>query len=615
MSTPHSAPSAHRGRGRPRRGRPAGHAHPQPPATHAPAAATSATVPPGSVRFRDFSSLSPQLLSSIPFEFCTEVQAATLPSIIDNHDVLAQAKTGTGKTLAFLVPSIQRLLNQPAAPAAGHTSVLVLSPTRELAAQIGAAAEGLLKGGSYAVKCVVGGTNMDRDVRDLKNGRADVLVATPGRLVDLIENGGIRPRFAQLRTLVLDEADRLLDQGFRRELLKILEAMPDRKAVPRQTLLFSATIPGEVHSIASIALSMDHKFISTLKDEDVNAHEHVVQEVLCVPARDLMPAAVEVLRREEAEAGARGGFKVMVFLPTARAAALHHDVFSALAPGYPVWEIHSRMSQPQRTRATDAFTAAERGVLFSSDVTARGIDIKGVTAVVQIGLPSSAEQYVHRLGRTARAGAKGHGVLLLADFETFFLSDRTMRTFTLHPYPAPSAGALDGARAAVDSALAAVPEDAKAQAYQAWLGYYNSSLRALKWTQAELVRHANAYARDALHTASAAETGTGTGTGTGEWVAPGLLAKTVGKMGLRGVPGINVVRDLPGKSEGGRGQGGGRGHGGGGGGAVPGSGGVKRPRDGGEGSRGGLGGGRGGLGGRGSGRGSGRGRSRGRGGA
>ncbi|KLT41911.1 DEAD-domain-containing protein [Cutaneotrichosporon oleaginosum] len=483
-------------------------------------------------RFADFKGISPQLLAKIPFEFCTEVQAATLPAIIANRDVLAQAKTGTGKTMAFLVPSIQRMISAPH-PNQAHTSILVLSPTRELAQQIAVEAERLLgANGPYGVQCVVGGTNIKSDIRDLRSKRADVLIATPGRLVDLLENADMKPRFGRLATLVLDEADRLLDQGFRRELLKILESLPNRKTVPRQTLLFSATVPAEVHSISSIALNPDHEFISTLKDEDINAHEHVVQESLIVPAKDIIAATIEVLRREESLSTERGGFKVMAFLPTARAAGLFYELFQALRTNFPVWQIHSRMSQSKRTKATDDFRASPNGVLFSSDVTARGIDVQGVTSVVQIGLPASGEQYVHRLGRTARAGAKGHGVLIIADFESFFLRDSTMKTFSLHDYPPVDAEAMAQARTSANRALASVDEEAKGQAYQAWLGYYNSSLKKLRWSQTDLVAHANDFAREVLRTEPQGPM----------WVPPGLLAKTVGKMGLKNVPGLNILR-------------------------------------------------------------------------
>ncbi|KAK8866194.1 hypothetical protein IAR55_001345 [Kwoniella newhampshirensis] len=485
-------------------------------------------------RFRDFNGLSQEIFPSLPFETCTEVQAATLPTILAGHDVLAQAKTGTGKTLAFLVPAIQHLLSSPVPPP-NTTSILILSPTRELAQQINEVAERMTTalGGRFGTRAVVGGTNMDKDIKDLKSKRVDILVATPGRLLDLLENGGIKARFSQL-------TDRLLDAGFRRELVKIFDFLPNRQAVPRQTLLFSATLPTE---IASIALNKDYKFVTTLTEEDVNAHAHVKQETLVVSAEDVIPATMEALRNEESKGKE---FK-------------------------------------------EAFHQAERGVLFSSDVTARGIDVKGVTAVVQIGLPSSGEQ--------SRAGAEGHGILILGEFESFFLRDKTLQTFTLHPYPAISPEAMGQARDAVEKALASVSPEAKGQAYQAWLGYYNSHLRLLKWSQADLVRHAGDYARISLQYGPE---------------PPGLLAKTVGKMGLKGVPGLKIVKEVQGNGSGqGRGQPGKReresdvrsgegpprrGGGGGGGGAGRGGGGG-----GGRGGFGGRGGGRGGRGGRGRG--------------
>ncbi|OXC68994.1 hypothetical protein AYX13_02283 [Cryptococcus neoformans] len=487
-------------------------------------------------RFQDFTGLSPEIFPSLPFETCTEVQAATLPTILAGDDVLAQAKTGTGKTLAFLVPVVQHLLSAPMPPSA-LTSILILSPTRELAQQINEVAERMSAAlnRKFGTRSIVGGTNMDRDIKNLKSKRADILVATPGRLLDLMENGGIKTRFAQLKMIVLDEADRLLDAGFRRELVKIFDYLPAPHVVPRQTLLFSATLPTEVHSIASIALKKDYKFITTLTEEDVNAHEHVRQEFLVISAEDLIPATMEVMRNEESK---NKDFKVIAFLPTARAAALFHGVFSSLPISYPVWEIHSRLSQSKRASTTEAFHQARRGVLFSSDVTARGIDVKGVTAVVQIGLPSSSEQYVHRLGRTARAGAEGHGILMLGDFESHFLRDKTLQTFTLHPYPTITPEVMSRSRDAVNKALESVSPESKAQAYQAWLGYYNSHLKSLRWSQADLVRHAGDYARVSLRNGPE---------------PPGLLAKTVSKMGLRGVPGLNIVKEVQ-KSAGGQGR-------------------------------------------------------------
>ena len=346
-----------------------------------------------------------------------QVQAATLPDILAGHDVLAQAKTGTGKTMGFLIPSIQRLLSQKTQPQG--ISILVISPTRELAQQITVEAKKLLDNlgnASLGVLDVVGGTKIHKDIATLKSKRIDVLVATPGRLNDLIENSDLKQRLSGLSecgscisfclltsaTLVLDEADRLLDQGFRPELNRIVASLPDRQHVDRQTLLFSATMPSGVESMASVVLKPEHKFISTLKEEDQNVHQHVRQEVIVVSNEDVMPSTLGVLLNEAkrnpnyksepiAPHSCRLLIPVIVFLPTARAAALFHDVFAELKL-FPVFEIHSRLSQKQREKVTELFRNTTKGVLCSSDVTARGIDIKDVTLVVQANLPSNSEQ-------------------------------------------------------------------------------------------------------------------------------------------------------------------------------------------------------------------------------
>lgn len=272
---------------------------------------------------------------------------------------------------------------------------------------------------------------------------------------------------------------------------------------------------------------------------------------------------------------------VIVFLPTARAAALFHDVFDKVG-AFPVWEIHSRLSQSKRTNTTEAFRQAQKGVLFSSDVTARGIDIKGITAVIQAGAPMNAEQCesellpprimptvlmrdIHRLGRTARAGAEGHGVLILSDFESFFLKDKIMQSLTLHPFTLSSTSELDNLRSKINKAMDQVPEEAKSQAYGAWLGYYKAYLKSIRWSASDLVQAANYYSSVVLRYGS---------------TPPGLLAKTVGKMGLKGTPGLRIVKEL---DSGAGGAGGARGGAGGGG---------RGGFGGGGGGRGGFGGGR-----------------------
>ncbi|KAG8725101.1 hypothetical protein FRC12_024230, partial [Ceratobasidium sp. 428] len=275
-----------------------------------------------SVRFEDFfnnGQISKEQLANIPFEFATEVQAKTLGHILAGKDVLARAKTGTGKTLAFLIPAIETLRRSRQQPALGSASVLVISPTRELAQQIGKEAEMLTKGMPYGVEVITGGgPKVPGESKRLQNSRMDILIATPGRLVDHIQNYSMRSQLSEIKFLILDEADRLLDQGFRRDLEVILDALPDRRVTPRQALLFSATVSEEVKSIGTLALLPRYEFISTVQDNESSTHEHVKQEfIIAKEDTDVIPIVAHLIEE-------RG--KVICFLPTARATALIAEV-------------------------------------------------------------------------------------------------------------------------------------------------------------------------------------------------------------------------------------------------------------------------------------------------
>ncbi|KAN0064450.1 hypothetical protein ACQY0O_002073 [Thecaphora frezii] len=523
-----------------------------------------------------FSSLRGQidqrLLDAIPFSHMSQVQAATLPTALSGRDVLAQAKTGTGKTMAFLIPSIQRLCALPTPPPASSISVLVLSPTRELALQIEKEASTLLAnlGGQIEVQHVVGGTNIQSERARLRTKRKDLLIATPGRLLDHLENAtpdlNLRDALGDLRVLVLDEADRMLDMGFRNEIEKIIRAIPaPRPELQRQSLFFSATIPSFVHEVAQ--LRPDHAFISTLKEEEVNVHLHVPQEFAVLPVHQLLPHLVLTLMAEAQRYPE--SHKVLVFLPTARSTSLHASIVGALArlPAFAalgaIFEIHSRKSQAARTRTMADFRAAKSGFLFSSDVTARGVDFPGISLVVQCGLPSSVEQYIHRLGRTARAGKDGRGVLLLAEFEQWFLRSAgvdklPLREMDVEAVKREAGVAPDVCGGEVDRAMMQMDETVRSQAYQAHMGYYKTFLRATGWNAQDLIQHTNAYAYGTLlwkQAAVPADEARRTVPPPAWFVAPPLLAKTVGMMGLKGQKGLNIVKELPHRA----GDGGGRG--------------------------------------------------------
>lgn len=498
------------------------------------------------VRFADYATkgLNATLAHSIPFEYCTPIQAATLDAILTGEDVLGQAKTGTGKTLAFLIPTIQRMLGRQHASGREVLS-LILSPTRELAQQIASEAEMVLRAAglkdAIGVQTLVGGLEIRKDLRRIRDNRLDLVIATPGRLIDLIQNHAFQERLQAVSTLVLDEGDRLLDTGFKQALHQIWDALPPRAKVARQTLFFSATFPPDVQKIAKLFLLPTQQTISTISESDKATHEHVPQSCHVVPMDQLYPATMALLSRwfKEDE-----NCKVILFANTAVGAGVFGDMIAALHPqlGAPVFTTHSRLSQAKRTRAMEGFKKSKSGILASSDVTARGIDIPNVTHVLQVGIPSSVEQYVHRLGRTARAGKAGSGTLVLCDFERPFLTWKGVPDLSLQPL-SPSLSDADIAwwSQHTAAAIAALPAKAKRQLYQAFLGFYKTFLRHLRLSLLDAVGIANALAKEVMKTQDVGL--------QGAWVPPPLLKKTAGKMGLTKVrevrAWINVVDALP----------------------------------------------------------------------
>ena len=518
-------------------------------------AATGTGNSPATVKFEDLGLCAPSLraLREVKgFERATAVQDQTLPHVLGGADVLARAKTGSGKTIAFLLPALEKLFADRARDGAS-ISVLVLSPTRELATQIHEEAKQLLTfhGAGVGAQVVYGGTKIDKDIKSLRANRCDVLVATPGRLIDHLENGDLARRLEGCHTLVLDEADRLLDMGFKRDVDRILGYVPAN----RQTLLFSATVSAEIEAVASRSLRPGYRYVDCVGEEDTGATNlQVKQSLAIVPLESTMASVKRLIESHEATTP---NHKVMVFFPTARSTALAAELFARVRAD--VVEIHSKLSQPRRTRATEAFREAKRAVMMTSDVTARGIDFPDVTLVIQVGLPSNREQYIHRLGRTARAGKSGEGVLVLTEREAFF-AEQDIGDLPLEKGH-PGAVATEEDRVAVDAAMRAVSPKTKAQCYSAWLGFYKGFAKKMRLTPEALVAEANFLAVNVM--------------GCDE--PPGLLKKTIGMMGLKGVTGLNIVSALPEyDAGGGGGRGGGRARGGGGGGGGGGGRGAAR---------------------------------------
>ncbi|KAL2175673.1 P-loop containing nucleoside triphosphate hydrolase protein [Thermothelomyces heterothallicus CBS 202.75] len=375
------------------------------------------------------------LTKGLGYETMTDVQSMTISPALAGKDVVAQAKTGTGKTLAFLVPVIQRLIaSQPelASPRAGGRArsddirAIVLSPTRELAEQIGVEAKKLCRGTGVVIQTAVGGTQKNAMLRKTRIEGCHLLVATPGRLHDLLSDRSTGIDAPNLAALVLDEADRMLDVGFKAELESILDYLPHPVDVPRQTLLYSATIPKNVVNIARKFINpTNFEFVQTVRADEVPTHERVPQFIVpCRGFENLPPTLLELVRRElrkTLDDSDKLPFKAIVFLPTTSSVQAYATIFrrlkfhDRLMPR--IFDIHSKLSQSARTRSADNFRQAKSAILFSSDVSARGMDFPNVTHVIQVHLPQDRDLYIHRIGRTGRAGKQGEAYLLTADVE------------------------------------------------------------------------------------------------------------------------------------------------------------------------------------------------------
>jgi ATP-dependent RNA helicase RhlE len=327
------------------------------------------------------------------YETPTSIQAQAIPLLMQGRDLLGIAQTGTGKTAAFALPILNRLIADRQRPAPFTARVLVLAPTRELAAQI---ADSFRTYGQFlrpSVGVIVGGVS-HRPQADMLARGLDVLVATPGRLLDHLASG--RFKLAATQVLVLDEADHMLDLGFIVPIRQIVAKLPKQ----RQTLLFSATMPKE---IAGLAQDMLDNPAEVSVAPAASTAERVDQHVFLVDGAAKRDVLIELMSGADVS-------RAIVFTRTKRGAdrvAQHLD-----AAGVGVEAIHGNKSQSQRIRALDGFRRGRTRVLVATDIAARGIDVDGVTHVVNYELPETPEAYVHRIGRTARAGAAGRAISL-----------------------------------------------------------------------------------------------------------------------------------------------------------------------------------------------------------
>jgi ATP-dependent RNA helicase MSS116 len=355
----------------------------------------------------------------------TEIQEKTFDVIVSGQDVVGRARTGTGKTLSFLLPALERVVRKhDKETLPPGISILVLSPTRELAAQIAKEAERLVAehGQEISSQVIYGGFSRRDDIHRFESKLPTVLVATPGRLKDHIASTKLRGNkpfvdaLQNLQVLILDETDRLLDMGFRRDVQDIVSCLPRK----RQTLLFSATLPKDVREVVELATKPDYQLIDCIQDEDPATQTNVQtnQSYVTIPTEQFWTKTMEYLL----DLADRGDDKIMVFFPMTSLVQLYAQLFNSRF-GRRVLELHGKMQQRERTTISRRFRNSKKGILFTSDVSARGVDYPDVNQVIQIGACESRETYVHRLGRTGRAGKKGMGVLILPDLEKDFLRE------------------------------------------------------------------------------------------------------------------------------------------------------------------------------------------------
>lgn len=460
------------------------------------------------------SPLTVKALTSAGYIQMTRVQEAALSVGLEGKDALIKAKTGTGKTAAFVLPAIEAVVKAKTSNTNQRVSpvlVLILCPTRELASQIAAETNVLLKyHDGIGLQTLVGGTRFKEDQKRLESNPCQIIVATPGRLLDHIENkSGLSVRLMGLKMLILDEAGHLLDLGFRKDIEKIVDCLPRR----RQSLLFTATIPKEVRRISQLVLKKDHAFVDTVGLGCVETHDKVKQSCLVEPLELHFQIVHQLLMEHISQSP---DYKVIVFCTTGMVTSLLFHVLREMKMN--VKEMHSRKPQLYRTRISEEFKVSKRLILVTSDVSARGMNYPDVSLVIQVGIPSDRDQYIHRLGRTGREGKEGQGILLLAPWEEYFLDE--LKDLPVEKFPTLR---LDpGTKLKIEDSLAKIDGSVKEAAFHAWLGYYNS-IREIGRDKTTLVEQANQFCQS-----------------IGLQKPPSLFRKTALKMGLRDIPGIRI---------------------------------------------------------------------------
>jgi ATP-dependent RNA helicase DDX18/HAS1 len=370
----------------------------------------------------DLTKETKQALKDMTFTKMTEIQARCIPPSLTGRDILGAAKTGSGKTLAFLIPAIEFLTRTKFKPRNG-TGVIIITPTRELALQIFGVAKDLLKYHNQTFGVLMGGSNRKAEAEKLEKG-VSLIVATPGRLLDHLQNTkGFN--FKNLKMLTIDEADRILEVGFEEEMKQILNILP----TDRQTMLFSATQTTKVDDLARLSLKKAPLYINVHENNDMATNAGLEQGYVVCEAERRFLLLFTFLKRNLNK-------KVIVFFSSCNSVKYHSELLNYI--DIPVLELHGKQKQNKRSATFFEFINAEKGILLSTDVAARGLDIPDVDWIVQYDPPDDPREYIHRVGRTARAGGRGKALLFLLPTELGFLRYLKASKVPLNEYQFPS---------------------------------------------------------------------------------------------------------------------------------------------------------------------------------
>lgn len=364
----------------------------------------------GKKRFHDFD-LDGRVMHAIQdlgFEFASPIQAEALPLTLAGHDLIGKAQTGTGKTAAFLITVLQKLLSTtPQERYASEPRALVLAPTRELAMQIAKDAEGLSKYTSLNVVTVVGGVDYDKQRDILQNQVVDILVATPGRLLDFLQQRTVF--LDQVEMLVIDEADRMLDMGFIPDLKRIIRGTPEKSV--RQTQLFSATYP---YDVVALSESWTYQPKQVEIEPESVATDTVDQKFYSLQEVEKDATLVSLLSQPDMG-------KAIIFANRRDTSRDLADRLNKL--GVKAMLLSGEVAQQKRVKTLERFKAQNKSVLVATDVAGRGIHVDGITHVFNYNLPDDPEDYVHRIGRTGRAGTSGTAITFIDEYEAYGLMD------------------------------------------------------------------------------------------------------------------------------------------------------------------------------------------------